>query len=134
MTPDFHLTYTKYFLVDLSLKPRDLLVKPINLSVLMCKRYFHCSVKGITSTSYFSVHFKNTIFWMMEGKLRVTVLNSVKRKINLLKNGGYFTLTPSNDLNTVPPLITRYSHSFFSVFSFSLLFLYRPIIRFTMTV
>ena len=25
-------------------------------------------VKGITSTSYFSVHFKNTIFWMMEGK------------------------------------------------------------------
>ena len=27
-----------------------------------------CTVKGITSTSYFSVHFKNTTFWMMEGK------------------------------------------------------------------
>ena len=26
------------------------------------------AVKGITSTSYFSVHFKNTTFWMMEGK------------------------------------------------------------------
>ena len=26
------------------------------------------SVKGITSTSYFSVHLKNTTFWMMEGK------------------------------------------------------------------
>ena len=26
------------------------------------------TVKGITSTSYFSVHFKNTTFWMIEGK------------------------------------------------------------------
>ena len=26
------------------------------------------SVMGITSTSYFSVHFKNTTFWIMEGK------------------------------------------------------------------
>ena len=31
-----------HFLVDLLLKPRDLPVKPINLSVLMRKHYFHC--------------------------------------------------------------------------------------------
>ena len=30
-----------YFFVDLSLKPRGLPVKPINLSVLIGKRYFH---------------------------------------------------------------------------------------------
>ena len=31
------------------------------------------SVKGITSTSYISLHFKNTIFWMMEGKFLCSV-------------------------------------------------------------
>ena len=30
--------------------------------------YLNLPVKGITSTSYFSVHFKNTTLWMMEGK------------------------------------------------------------------
>ena len=34
----------------------------------MSKHVFSRSVKGITSTSYFSVHFKNTSFWMIEGK------------------------------------------------------------------
>ena len=59
--------------------------------------------------------------------LRVTVLYSVKRNINLLKNGGYFRLTPSNDLNTVPPL-TSYNKGkshvivFFSVFFFHYFF------------
>ena len=35
----------------------------------MRKPFFFClSVKGITSTSYFSAHFKNTTFGVMERK------------------------------------------------------------------
>ena len=85
---------------------------------------FHSSILRARRIIFAAIHKEKLKFKVM---LSATVLNSVKRKINLLKNGGYFRLTPSNDLNTVPPLITRYSHvivcfffSFFFFITFSL--------------
>ena len=96
---------------------------------------FHSSILRARRVIFEAMHKEKLKFKVM---LRVTVLNSVNRKTNLFKkNGGYFRLTPSNDLNTVPPLIAREQSCyslFFSSFFFSLLFIYRPIIRFTMTV
>ena len=63
---------------------------------------FHSSILRARRVIFAAMHKEKLSFKLM---LRVTLLNSVKRKINLLKNGGYFRLTPSNDLNTVPPLI-----------------------------
>ena len=73
---------------------------------------FHSSILRVRHVIFAAMHREKLKFKVM---LRVTLLNSVKRKINLLKNGGYFRLTPSNDLNTVPPLITRVQscYSFF---------------------
>ena len=65
------------------------------------KTSFHSSILRARRVIFAAMHKEKLKFKVM---LRVTVLDSVKRKINLLIN---FRLTPSNDLNTVPPLITR---------------------------
>ena len=37
-------------------------------TICLVRLSFHITVKGITSTSSFSVHLKDTAFWMIEGK------------------------------------------------------------------
>ena len=82
---------------------------------------FHSSILGERRFIFAAMHKEKLKFNVM---LRVTLLNGVKRKINLLKKGGYFRLTISKDLNTVSPLITRVQscYSFFFSFLFFITF------------
>ena len=42
--------------------------KYIRHGIILRSIILYLTVRDITSTSYFSVHFKTTTFWMMEGK------------------------------------------------------------------